>query len=265
MTPSTAPEAHQQFVRRAIARLSADPRFVGLAAAGSWAEDNMDAFSDLDLVLAVEPAHIEEVMRQRQDIAESLGRLLTSFTGEHVGEPRLIIGLYADPLLHVDLKFVSLEDAARRIDEPVVLWERDGRLSQVLKSEQGMFPAPNEQWIEDRFWIWMHAGASRVARGELFDAIEFLSFIRVSVLGPLGLQRAGRKPMGTRRVEAHVPALTAEMKGTLAAHDAEACFAAFERCAQIYRQLRSADVVRRAKAEEAAMAYVAARGKVSAS
>lgn len=219
----------------------------------------MDEFSDLDLVLAVEPACIEDVMAQRQTIAESLGPLLTSFTGEHVGEPRLIIGLYDEPLLHVDLKFVSLDDAGKRIDEPVVLWERDGRLSQVLTRERGVFPAPNEQWIEDRFWIWMHAGAARAARGELFDAIEFLSFIRVSVLGPLGLQRAGQKPMGTRRVETHAPALAADMKGTLAAYDVAACLAAFERCAQIYRQLRSADVIRRSKAEDAAMAYLAAR------
>jgi hypothetical protein len=222
----------------------------------------MDEFSDLDLVLAVEPARFEEVMAHRQQIVESLGHLLASFTGEHVGEPRLVIGLYDDPLLHVDLKFVSLDDAARRIDEPVVLWERDGRFSHVLTREKGVFPSPNEQWIEDRFWIWMHAGAARAARGELFDAIEFLSFIRASVLGPLGLQRAGRKPMGTRRVETHVPALTADMKGTLAAHDAAACFAAFERCAQIYRRLRGADVIRRSTAEEAAMAYLAARRNV---
>ena len=265
MTPRTAPQAHQRFVRQAIARLSADARFVGLAAAGSWAEDTMDDFSDLDLVLAIEPAHMEEVMTQRQDIAAALGHLLASFTGEHVGELRFLIGLYADSLLHVDLKFVSLDDAASRVDEPVVLWERDGRFSRVLQREKGVFPSPNGQWIEDRFWIWMHAGASRVARGELFDAIEFLSFIRVSVLGPLGLQRAGRKPMGTRRVEIHVPTLAADLKGTLAVHDAEACFAAFERCAQIYRQLRTAEVVRRSEAEEAAMDYLARRGKVNES
>jgi hypothetical protein len=262
MTPRTAPQAHQRFVRQAIARISVDPRFVGLAAAGSWAEDNMDDFSDLDLLLAVEPAHIEDVMTQRQDLAATLGHLLASFTGEHVGEPRLLIGLYTDPLLHVDLKFVSLDEVACRVDEPVVLWERDGRFSQVLQRKKGVFPSPDGQWIEDRFWIWIHAGASRVARGELFDAIEFLSFIRVCVLGPLGLQRAGRKPMGTRRVEIHVPTLAADMKGTLAAHDAEACFAALERCAQIYRQLRSAEVVRRSEAEEAAMAYLARRGQV---
>ena len=35
-----------------------------------------------------------------------------TFTGEHVGESRVLICLYGPPLLHVDLKFVSLSDAA---------------------------------------------------------------------------------------------------------------------------------------------------------
>src|SRR5262245_52219157 len=132
MAPSTAPAAHREFVACAVERLSSDLRFVGLAAAGSWAENCMDEFSDLDLLLAVEPSRIDEVMSQRHAIAASLGNLLVSFTGEHVGEPRLIIGLYAEPLLHVDLKFVTLSDVGHRVDDPVVIWERDNRLSRAL-------------------------------------------------------------------------------------------------------------------------------------
>jgi hypothetical protein len=257
MIPSTAPTAHQSFVRRAIERLAADARFVGLAAAGSWAENTMDEFSDLDLVLAIETACADEVMAQRHAIAQSLGDLLVSFTGEHVGEPRLIIGLYDHPLLHVDLKFVPLEEAGKRVDDPVVLWERDGRLSLVLGQGRGVFPAPDQPWIEDRFWVWVHAAAARVARGELFDAIEFLSFLRVNVLGPLSLQQAGRKPMGTRRVETALPAFTSELVGTLSGHDAQGCFAAIERCAELYRRMRSDNVKRHERAEAAAMNYLA--------
>jgi hypothetical protein len=257
MIPSTAPAAHQNFVRHAVERLSADVRFVGIAAAGSWAENTMDEFSDLDMLLAIEPAHIDEVMAQRQLIAQSLGELLVSFTGEHVGEPRLIIGLYDNPLLHVDLKFVTLDDVGKRIDEPVVIWERDGRLARALSAGKGVFPAPDAQWIEDRFWIWVHAATARIARGELFDAIEFLSFLRVNVLGPLSLQQAGRKPMGTRRVETALPKFTPDLVGTLASHGAQSCFAAVERCAELYLRLRSAKVIRRAEAETAAMAYLA--------
>lgn len=249
--------AHREFVQRTVERLSADARFVGLAAAGSWAENNMDEFSDLDLLLAVEPGFIDDVMAQRHVIAQSLGELLTSFTGEHVGEPRLIIGLYDKPLLHVDLKFVALDDIADRVDEPVVIWERDARLTRALSASRGVFPPPNAQWIEDRFWIWIHAAASRVARGELFDAIEFLSFLRVNVLGPLSLQQAGRKPMGTRRVETALPEFTRELVGTLAGHDKQSCFAAIEQCAELYRRLRTGSVTRHEDAEIAAMAYLA--------
>ena len=40
--------------------------------------------------------------------AAGLGPLLACFTGEHVGEPRLLIALYGPPPVHVDLKFVPV-------------------------------------------------------------------------------------------------------------------------------------------------------------
>jgi hypothetical protein len=52
--------------------LSADPRLVGVAIGGSFTSDSMDAFSDLDLVIAVEPEHQVRVLAERQRIAGSL-------------------------------------------------------------------------------------------------------------------------------------------------------------------------------------------------
>jgi hypothetical protein len=154
--PTTALTTHQKFISRTLPRLAADPRLVGVAAAGSWAENSMDEFSDLDLIIAVEHESFAQVMSERQSIAASLGELLASFTGEHVGEPRVLICLYDSPLLHVDLKFLSIHDVQTRVDEPVVLWECDARLSQAYASSTGAYPLPKEQWIEDRFWMWIH-------------------------------------------------------------------------------------------------------------
>ena len=103
--PTTALTTHQQFISRALPHFAADSRLVGVAAAGSWAENAMDEFSDLDLIIAVEPEGFAQVMSERQSIAASLGKLLAAFTGEHVCEPRVLICLYDSPLLHVDLKF----------------------------------------------------------------------------------------------------------------------------------------------------------------
>ena len=65
----------------------------------------------------------------------------------------------------------------------------------------GAYPPPDARWIEDRFWVWVHYAALKIARGELQESFDFLSYLRVFVLGPLGSVRAGRKPIGVRRVE----------------------------------------------------------------
>jgi predicted nucleotidyltransferase len=107
------PEPHASFLRTAVARLAEDRRLVGLAAGGSYLAGGMDEFSDLDLVVAVEPEAQAAVLEDRRTIAGRLGEVLAAFTGEHVGEPRLLICLYGPPLLHVD-PFVSLADVGAR-------------------------------------------------------------------------------------------------------------------------------------------------------
>jgi predicted nucleotidyltransferase len=151
----TVPRPHAAFLARALPRLADDPRVLGVAAAGSYASGELDAFSDLDLVLGVEPDAVQPLASARRDLAASLGPLVAAFTGEHVGEPRVLICLYegdaGDPPLHVDLKFVSLDDLGPRVDEPVVLWARDERFARALFAGEARWPAPDPQWLEDRF------------------------------------------------------------------------------------------------------------------
>src|SRR5258708_26006866 len=131
--PSSLPAAHRDFfLRRAVETLGADPRVVGIAAGGSYLGDTMDEFSDLDLVIGVEPDAHAAVLAAAQSIAGTLGPLLAASAGDHVGEPRLLICLYDAPLLHVDLKFVALPDVALRVEDPAIMWQREGRLSSAL-------------------------------------------------------------------------------------------------------------------------------------
>jgi len=253
--PSSLPESHREFLNRAIDRLKTDQSIVGIAAGGSFITNSMDEFSDLDLIIAVEPAHYTEVILERMKVAASLGKLLAAFTGEHVGEPRVLICLYEAPLLHVDLKFVSLEDVAIRVEDPYVLWERDGRLSRELAQSRAEFPARSPQWIEDRFWIWVHYATTKIARGELFEAIDFLAFLRGTVLGPLALARAGARPTGVRKIETTAPAFALELRHTIATHDADDCLRALRACVDLYRSLTPRANTERV--EDAAMEYLA--------
>jgi hypothetical protein len=261
MTPNTShyiPEPHGQFLRRLIEVLETDPRIAGVAIGGSYLTNSLDAFSDLDIVIAVEPKEYPGVLPNRKAIAASLGTLLAAFTGEHVGEPRLLVCLYDKPLLHVDLKFVCLDDVAQRVEEPIVLWEREGRVTEALTRGRPEFPSPNQQWIEERFWIWVHYVLSKIGRGELFEAIGNLSFLRENVLGPLALWHAGGRPSGVRKIEMIAPEFAMELRRTVAGYDAADCLRSLRASVELYRSLRSptSGLEIEWKAENAAMNYM---------
>jgi hypothetical protein len=257
----TVPRLHAEFLARAAESLRQDPRVLGVAVAGSWLARQMDQHSDLDLVVCVADAAYEQVLLERPALAAALGPLLAGFTGEHVGEPRLLICLYGPPLLHVDLKFVRSADLGTRVEDPEVIWERDGAFARGLGLGAARWPQPDLQWIEDRFWVWVHYAAGKLGRGELFETLEFLSFLRQSVLGPLALVSAGHLGRGVRKIEQlapqHLPALLA----TLATHEARSCAAATQAAVGMYRTLREAlagpALQRRAGAELHAVAHLA--------
>ncbi len=149
------PTEHQDFIDRAVEILKQDDRIAGIALGGSYITGIMDEFSDLDFVIAVYPEHIAQVMSERMQITEKLGNLLSAFTGEHVGEPRLLICLYDSPLIHIDYKFVSLDDVGNRIEDPVILYQKGKALTNTFSKDSAAFPKPDLQWFEDRFWVWI--------------------------------------------------------------------------------------------------------------
>src|SRR5262249_3397844 len=104
------PEQLRERLRAVLARVQRHDGLIGLLAGGSFVTGGLDEFSDLDLVVVVAPPASETVYAQRKAFAAECGPLLAAFTGEHVGEPRLLICLYGQPPVHVDLKFV-LPDA----------------------------------------------------------------------------------------------------------------------------------------------------------
>jgi hypothetical protein len=256
------PSRHASFLERTLAVLAEDPRLFGIAAGGSFLARTMDEHSDIDLVIGVEPEAHEEVMRERMAIARKLGRLLAAFTGEHVGDARLVICLYADPLLHVDLKFLQPDELARRVEDPEVLFDRGGRMAAALAEGAARYPDPDLQWIEDRFWTWVHYTTSKIGRGELFESESGLAFLRDRVLGPLALLERGARPAGVRRIETHAPEFAAAMEATLSAHDARAYAEALVAAVALYRGLRSrlatTGFVENCDAEAAVMAHLAA-------
>jgi len=254
------PEYFNSFVDSMAKILSANEDYLALAAGGSWIDGRMDQYSDIDLVVVHQRKMIS--LEEKQAVAQAGGELLTSFTGEHVGEPRLLICLYDNPILHVDIKFVHLPDMCSRVEDPVVIWERDLVLSNLLSKSKAVFPYPDFQWIEDRFWVWIHYAAAKIGRGELIETLTFLSFMQQTVLGPLALIRNNELPKGVRKLETVLPDedLVA-IQSTVAANlNKVSCVNALRNVVAYYLVLRDAvmpaSIVRKTQAEKAVMSYL---------
>ena len=229
----------KEFALQAAKVLSDDDHVIGLAVGGSWLTDELDEFSDLDLVLVTE----QNVSGNRAEMlryAEQLGELLTGFTGEHVGEPRVLICLYDNPLLHVDIKFLTLDELNNRVENPHLLFDRDDRIKQVLDSTKATFPLPDYQWIEDRFWIWVHYALLKTGRGEYMEAVDFFGFLRMVVLGPLLHIKNGNLPRAVRKVETTLkPDDFERLRSTVPQYERQAILNALKQAVHLYRELRS--------------------------
>jgi predicted nucleotidyltransferase len=236
----TLPTRHAAFLDNVRSILSTDPRINSLLAGGSLIHGGMDEFSDLDFVVVVEEDSYPEVLASRMDIAHRLGSLLSAFTGEHVGESRLLICLYGPELLHVDLKFITMSDLDRLVERPLVLWSRDnGVIEKRLDQAEISWPNLDPDWFEARAWIWLHYGAARALRGELFEAISMLAFFRDQVLGPMLHRRAGRPQRGMRRIEAYRHDETEQLAATVARHDLGSVKVSLVAAIELYLELRA--------------------------
>jgi len=215
-----------------------DTNIIGVAAGGSFITNELDEYSDLDLIL-ITTKKIAGNKEKMLDYARSLGDFISGFTGEHVGEPRLLICLYDNPLLHVDIKFLTLPEFYERIENPVVLFERDNLLTDVINSTKAEWPSVDYQWIEDRFWTWVHYIATKLARGEYFECLDGLGYIRAKVLAPLLQIKSKTAIRGLRKVEKklNLPDLE-DLKITVAQYNKTSIVKALDNTMSVYRMLR---------------------------
>jgi len=251
----------EQFARQAAAILQQDDNCTGLAVGGSWLSKELDDYSDLDLVLITRQPVAGDRDRMLE-YAARLGKFISGFTGEHVGEPRLLICLYDDPLLHVDIKFLTLPEFSERVEDPFILFDRDGQLQQLIADTKANYPQPDYQWIEDRFWTWIHYTALKIGRGELMEAYDFFGFLRMVVLGPLLAVKNKQQSRGVRKVEMLLPADDlVKLKQTIPSYDKVSILAALDNSVSLYRSLRKdlfpSTIKLLKEAEEKVMDYVA--------
>jgi hypothetical protein len=156
---------------------------IGMALAGSFADGKPDLYSDLDIRVVLVDGSFERVFERREELARDSGPLVAAFTGEHVGEPQLLITLYQN-LVHVDYLFTEIAQAAEKNEgrRTFILWQRDDQLSNALSRPYVASRVKDLTYLEARMWTWTWYIQSKVLRGELWEAVSALNFVRDTVL-----------------------------------------------------------------------------------
>ncbi|MBP0579417.1 nucleotidyltransferase domain-containing protein [Labrys sp. LIt4] len=240
--PSNLPQTHANYLERVRNAVASDNRLSALLIGGSYIHGGLDEHSDLDFVIVVNDESYADVMATRLAFANALPDLVNAFTGEHVGEPRLLICLYGPPLLHVDLKFVLKSDLDHQIERRAILFAREpAGIEARVQAGTVAWPNHPSEWFETRTWIWLHYAATKLARGELYEAIGMLAFFREQVLGPLLYRRAGKNQRGVRRLEALGLDEHGRLPATIAENNPSSVQRAIEASIDIYMDLRSDD------------------------
>lgn len=140
------------------------------------------------------------------------------------------------------------------------MFDTDGQLKNALSNSAAKFPYPDYQWIEDRFWIWVHYALLKIGRGEYVEAFDFFGYLRMVVLGPLLHIRNDNLPRGVRKVETQLTVEDFELlKVTLPVYSKASLLDCLQKTVTLYQKLRttlfSNDIVLQDNTEKKVMQY----------
>jgi hypothetical protein len=141
----------------------------------------------------------------------------------------------------VDIKFLTLDEFHTRVETPAILLDKEGALQTALNQSTPKFPYPDFQWIEDRFWTWIHYTLLKIGRGEYLEAFDFLGYLRMMVLGPLLHIKSGNLPRGVRKVETLIQEEDLnQLKLTIPEYNKQSLLESLGHAVTLYKKLRSA-------------------------
>jgi hypothetical protein len=210
---------------------------IGMVLAGSFADGKPDLYSDLDIRVVLVNGSFERVFEQREEMARDRGPLVAAFTGEHVGEPQLLITLYQDSCTWT-ISSPRLPKRPRRT-------RADARSSCGSAMTNSPTPSPgltaspvkDLTYLEARMWTWTWYIQSKVLRGELWEGVSALNFVRDTVLFRLLAMSQESRYRGARFAEELQGEHAAEIELTVGVLSGESLLDALRTTVRLYQGL----------------------------
>jgi predicted nucleotidyltransferase len=238
---------HQRVLARVVERFQKDSRVAGLLLGGSFVSGKPDFYSDLDLYIIVHDEHFTDLLAERHSAAAAAGRVLTGFVPDHLGPggDEMYIAVYDGPV-KADFNYVrqSTIKPNWRLASRLVLKDADGRLTGTIRASAGLMPAPPSvdslEALHNKFWTWCWYVFGKIARGELWEALDGVHAIRALALVPIAEWDASRPREGHRRLESRLnDNVRARLAATVSTLDAVALHRALQAEIDLFKDLQA--------------------------
>jgi len=215
-----------------------DPAVLGMLIGGSFASGEADDYSDLDMQLVVKDGQVENLVPKLRAMADEAGPVVAAFFAEHVGLPHMLIVLYED-LVHADFEPVQVSEVGSRNAglSTHVLWERDPAVTAVLGAKDEEDRAAELAWLEDHLWTWSWYVQTKILRGELYEAMGGIQYIRDQVLFRLLAMHRDERPSSASRAESRVGSWRQQFAATVPSLGRESTIEALRASIQLYVDL----------------------------
>lgn len=193
---------HLTFAEKIKHLLLADDRILGLALGGSWINNELDEFSDLDFYIVLD-ADLENLnFEEKKELIAGAGKIVSCYINAHDNNVMTTLFDLSPQLLHVDFKWIYPIGFHDRVEDPEILIDKKGILKQIiLQFPSKGYPVPDLQWHESRFWTWIHYILAKIGRGEILESINYLDEVRSCCIGPILLHKNNLPPRRLRRAE----------------------------------------------------------------
>jgi len=177
MSQSKGVKVLRNMLSRCISLLSADPRVEGVYLVGSMADETMDEHSDIDLYIVVGDEHYEEVHRERFQLAQRIGDVLSTFEVEWPNCQML--GVIYRNYVEIDICYTNPGQAEVFNDRYKIALDKSGLLRKALKVKEYPRDPRSELKVQSEFALYnlLHA-INMLRRGEYWSSIRQVETLR---------------------------------------------------------------------------------------
>ncbi|RKU20064.1 hypothetical protein C6503_06705 [Candidatus Poribacteria bacterium] len=204
-----SPAEREAILNRLLTALRSDQRIAGLLVVGSGAEDFEDIYSDIDLCAVTTSAdHVRPAFQEWGVKIREMLPVFHSFESVRGANIYLWI-LLLENFLEIDLCFLCLEDLHARRNRWKTVFDRSGRIEDIMQSSWENRPKPNLEEIYryrlGSIWHYISYAAVAVQRDQPWRALYEIEQIRNQTIELRGL----REELETKRFR-HVDQMSAD-------------------------------------------------------